>query len=347
MNKIYSALALMLVAFFAVACSDKENVETTQTAVKVLKSQTYLTANGDSGYIVLQAPVVKAESHADWLATSIKGDSVYLIPQPNSAITGRSTRVTLTNKQGAVAVVSVSQEGLIFEFKKGTELLALDADTTATYKLVSNLPIEVKADKEWISVNHKAGKLSVKLEKNTTGIPRFGHVLIESKGIKDTIRVMQADKDDLLGQYSLSTLKIAGTAKPTAVKLPIQFQDAKGDTISMLIQNTYTLKGVYKGGGVIEFKMGQTILTRTNASGATSYFKVAALSKKGAMFYDSTALLTIKLNEKGRFVFLENGTVPDNILGGWAILLFKAEKADPDDLAGVVEGYRSFYFTRN
>ena len=41
MNKIYSALALMLVAFFAVACSDKENVETTQTAVKVLKSQTY------------------------------------------------------------------------------------------------------------------------------------------------------------------------------------------------------------------------------------------------------------------------------------------------------------------
>lgn len=338
MKNIYKFLALAFVVVFAVACSDdkdNQNANGLQNGVTVLSAQTYLTAKGDSGYLVLQTPATRITSNAQWLSTTVKNDTVYLVPQVNNSVKSRSTEVQLQNAQGGITTISVTQEGFTFAFNTGTELLASNADTTAVYELRSNLPLAVQAKDSWITPTFNNNTLRVNVAQNTTGIPRVSYVVFSSGSQKDSLRVVQASKEDILGSYNLTARRVVpGSAAQDGV-FPVRIEDAQGDSVTVVIQNTFRWKGVYTGGGEITLRMGQSVYTNTNSAGVSTYYLTGVVTTDGRVVYSSNVTTKLKLNDQGRFVFVNDGSLSTAREGWWAFMVSTTPVATNGSVLGV------------
>ena len=149
MNKIFGILLLAAGCLFTASCSDDSTDYVAPSALKVLKSNTYFTADADTSVVVASTPIIEASTEATWLKAEIKGDSVQLSTQVNHNLTSRSTQLLLKDAKGAIVTLSVTQEGSVFGVESDGNLITNDAASTTTYKLVSNKTTTATTSGDW------------------------------------------------------------------------------------------------------------------------------------------------------------------------------------------------------
>ncbi len=64
MNKIFGILLLAAGCLFTASCSDDSNDYVAPSALKVLKSNTYFTADADTSVVVASTPIIEASTEA-------------------------------------------------------------------------------------------------------------------------------------------------------------------------------------------------------------------------------------------------------------------------------------------
>ncbi|MCR5077471.1 MAG: DUF4302 domain-containing protein [Prevotella sp.] len=79
-----------------------------------------------------------------------------------------------------------------------------------TYPISHADQFTVTADQDWIHVSTDGGTLTVTLDANTSGAPRFGNITLSCGSYSATVGVSQMTVDDLIGKYRLTTTDESG-----------------------------------------------------------------------------------------------------------------------------------------
>ena len=117
MNKIFGFLLLAAGCLFTASCSDDSTDYVAPSALKVLKSNTYFSADADTSVVVASTPIIEASTEATWLKAEIKGDSVQLSTQVNDNLTSRSTQLVLKDAKGAIVTLVLHKKEVCLVWK--------------------------------------------------------------------------------------------------------------------------------------------------------------------------------------------------------------------------------------
>lgn len=180
MKHLYSLIIMTLVVLGVASCSsDDYKYETTRAQITIQESDVLFKAEASSGTVKFTAPgEVTATSDKDWCHVTVKGQTLTVEVDENTAYEGRMATITL--KYGDYKKpVYVQQNGVIiyFSFKDKTfdEVSDLGEDIVISGKITDEATIE--SDVAWLKPELKEDGLHVKVLANT-GKKREGHVTI-------------------------------------------------------------------------------------------------------------------------------------------------------------------------
>lgn len=113
MNKLYSILVLTL-CFFIAGCSDDDSNKASDATLKVIRANVEYTYEGGAGEILVSAlTAYTATSGEAWCKVAVSGDKVTVTVDKNTALTSRTSLVTLQSGNEK-AEVRVTQLGDVF-----------------------------------------------------------------------------------------------------------------------------------------------------------------------------------------------------------------------------------------
>ncbi|MGP1591350.1 MAG: BACON domain-containing protein [Prevotella sp.] len=333
MNKIFGFLLFVTGCLFMASCSDDSTDYVSTNTLKVLKAKTYFTAEADTSVIVTDATITEATTEANWLKTEIKGESVQLTTLSNDNLTSRSAQVQLKATNGATATISVTQEGSVFGIESNGDLIIEDASTTATFKFVTNKATTIKTSADWIQATRNPKSLTVSITENTTGKPRIGYVKINSGTLKDSIRIVQASIDDLVGQYTL-VYHAEDKGKLTRHTLDVEISKESQDSISLHFGTLFKWGAKYKKGGKTVFRAAETVRKTESPSAKPLYLKSILVSSKGQATFNPSTTIDLVPSEDKVLSFEANGSSELEKVKSFGFAIFNSEKADNKTFVG-------------
>lgn len=218
LSRLYYVLFITLGSFFLASCSDDDEVD---DGVKVLSAETSFDANGGTKEISVNKNISKAYAADNWLSVETKGSSVAVSTGQNVSNESRHTTVVIKASETDSTIVNVSQLGSVFVIENvGDIVLSSNAATSMSYSMKHQLPVEVSASDEWISVNAGEDNLKVDVAENNSGHLRHGWVAYACGTIKDTINVVQYDfNEDIAGNYYFGFTQASGKAGAVLAQL--------------------------------------------------------------------------------------------------------------------------------
>lgn len=202
MKKLLNILIIAATGIFAASCSDNDAVERKSLQV-ISADNTSIQANGGSGSIVVEAPVVSATATDSWLTVSANGNTVNISAVKNDSPQARHTTVII-NSTDNQAIVNVSQFGSVFAVDDDEFVFTTDEASSIVRTITHDQPLEVEVSDDWLKATVEGNSLTVSTTENTTGHMRIGTILLSDQNFSQEITVRQYDFDqDIAGNYVL------------------------------------------------------------------------------------------------------------------------------------------------
>ena len=175
---IFTALsALLLLA----SCQQEEEIVFQKPTLKVVSSDVIFGVEGGQGTIVVQADAaVSVTSERPWVQTSVSGNTITVtVTETNLSHMSRYSRLTITDGSSET-YVTVHQYGEIFDGLALEDGTVPKEGATMIFKYLSNLPVQMSADVDWVHFeaveDEKEGKLMKITFDANPGLTRFAHV---------------------------------------------------------------------------------------------------------------------------------------------------------------------------
>lgn len=274
---IYILLSLAAVLPFT-ACDDDD--EETGDSITIVSSDLLFDAAASTGSLTFEAEgSVSVSTDSEWCTATVSGNTVTVSVTENSSISGRSTRLHLTNSSETVSV-TVQQQGMRFYIEDGSSALVVGDDAaTETFTITTNLDLSSisfsQTDDDWFTASiNSDGDLELELSENSTGHVREGAIYYSFSEVSGTIPVYQFDFDtDIAGTVifmyatssggttnatsaTLSTSGLTFTYDSTKYTIPLTFLEEKLKFRLFMGQycgkySSYYVYTVITGGGYI------------------------------------------------------------------------------------------------
>lgn len=204
MKKLFNILLAVCCLGSFVACDDDvENPYATESSISIVAAHLDFSPASSVGSIhfASNSGTVTATTRASWCTATVSADSVIVSVDQNTGVAGRSTVVVLRNGSDSIQV-PVTQRGIILSVDK-SEISSGNAAGSDVVVFTSNMDVQVLSAPDWITTSLSGDTLEVSFTANTTGHIRRGYVAYQSGGVKDSLRVQQADFDtDIAGTYT-------------------------------------------------------------------------------------------------------------------------------------------------
>lgn len=198
---IKSLLAVLL-AVGAASCSD-DGKEIAQSPLTVKESKVDFASAGGEGKIVVSSttPISKVESSDSWCkATSDGAYTVNLEVDEQVNVDSRMAMITITDGEGNVKRVAVTQGGLKF-ILYDNRVVVDDAGNPKYVRMEATGRTHFQYDMSWLHPVASGDSLILTTEPNNTGNIRAGMVHITCGNKEDSIYVIQGDISDIVGDY--------------------------------------------------------------------------------------------------------------------------------------------------
>ena len=336
MNKLYGLLILAAGCLFMASCSKDDNEKTNQPAINVLSADTYFGAKGGEKFLELDQTPASVYAKGTWLQATSQGNKVMLTAQVNTAYQSRNTQVILKNQVGDSIFVNVSQEGFVFGMPFGTDLLLNDDATTKEYNITSNLPVTISTTADWLTATEADNKLTINAAANTTGKPRIGFIKVNAEGRKDSLRVVQATIDDIVGNYFLVARVSTPGSDPTLQRMATVISKVADDSVSVTINGRWKWGAKYTEGGKLTLRSGQDLETQTLGSGSTRYIKSIVMNTEGSGYFSTAVSIDAQLLLPDTYAFFNNGSAGDKTANFFGFGAFKTTQMSRDSWIGLI-----------
>lgn len=222
----------------------------------------------------------------------------------------------------------------------------------------------ISADQDWIHTSANGDELTVTLDANTSGIPRFGNLVLTNGSFSSSVVASQMTVDDIIGKYSLTTADNNGasatytaTIEPTNqsgvllltvngfknsdtqdLKFPLLYLE---DSHALLLQsgaqigtlnNRYLISPGYSWGEGLYSSMGLDFVFsrlgfRSGAHGELSF------SLLGDIYINDGGLAPFGAKADYMTIGAFSGTVSQDSYAGWIENWYQADMAKTGNLA--------------
>lgn len=209
-------LALFVVATAFAACSGDEGFDIKDNSVKVVSSETEISAKGGVAKVSVDKNVTTAYSKDSWLTVSADGTNVTATAVVNGNKESRATELVIKASETDSVIVAVKQNGLVFAVNDATQLTVGDAASTKELNATFNTTVEAVSMPDWVTPTIREDGIALTFAENTTGHIRGGWAKFQSGSYVDSVYVRQGEAKDLEGTYYLCGYD-GSTYKMTAV----------------------------------------------------------------------------------------------------------------------------------
>lgn len=212
----YKILALAIIATAFAACSGDEGFDIKDNGVKVVSSETEISAKGGNATVSVDKTIVSAYSKDSWLSVSSNGTSVTATAATNGNKESRATELVIKASETDSVIVAVKQNGLVFAVNDESQVTVGDAAATKELNASFNTTVETLSVPDWITPTITESGITLNIAENTTGHIRGGWAKFSSGAYVDSVYVKQGEAKDLEGTYYLCGYD-GGTYKQTVV----------------------------------------------------------------------------------------------------------------------------------
>lgn len=200
-NKIF-ALAIISIMAGLTACSNDEGHDVSDNGVKVVASPAELAWKGGSTRVKVDKTVATAYSDAAWLTVDVADDSVNINATANYGRESRNARLVVKASATDSTIVSVSQQGIVFNAESATDLTLTDEAMSTVIPITSNGEVTIEQCPDWITATVTDEGVSIEVSENTTGHFRGGSVVFGIGEMTKEVNVVQYEVErDVLGSY--------------------------------------------------------------------------------------------------------------------------------------------------
>lgn len=271
MNKyIYIFIAAASV-FLGAACSSDNDLPVYAAGLKVVKAETDFGVLGETHEVVMSKEPARAYALDAWLTVTKTAEKLSLTAQPNTSAQSRNTLLVVKNEQGDSITLNIQQEGVTFGLPTGEDIYAGDEAVERSLIATSNVPVEYSGTADWIKVGNTNGKINVKVEANTTGRPRVGWVTAKAIGLVDSLKVVQASLNDVVGDY-VQTAKMRLPSRDLAEKTSsVRIEAAGTNKANFIVDNQYKWEISFTPGKGFEMMNGKIVGKKEVVPGVYEY----------------------------------------------------------------------------
>lgn len=199
-NSLLWMFAMLLIV--ATSCSDDSQVISEQT-LKVLTSDLDFTADGGTGTITLssESRITSATSSDSWCAVSLTdANTVTVKVSSYSELPSRVATITIKDAVGSEVHVAATQTGFVLSVDDDRIVVGDDGGNT-TVSCTHTSPVTFESSADWFTASISGKTITVNCTENSTGNVRSAYLYVISGSVKDSVLVVQGDRDDLLGEY--------------------------------------------------------------------------------------------------------------------------------------------------
>ena len=237
MKKIYCFFSLVtLLAVMLTACSDDTTNPYAQgNSISIVNADLQFSALPATGSITVAAPSIsEVRTTADWLTTTVSGNTVTVNVTANNSLEGRSARLTIYSGNDYVEAV-VQQLGIDVAFVTGSEVRVERAAQEYRLPVKHNVPVEIGETPEWLTAVMDGDELVLTFTKNIGDEPRTCTVSYTAGDVLNgTINVTQNSKEPLTGDYILQ-YQTSGSATGTKYTVEAKItKDSEGYKLTIL-----------------------------------------------------------------------------------------------------------------
>lgn len=206
MKKIISLVALLAGIVFVTSCSSDDASYVPTPKLEIKSAQVLFDAEGGDGSIVLNTTgTVTATTDASWLSLAVQGNTVTVTANPNITLNGRSAVINLASGD-TQAQVTATQKGSVYGLYSDLDLKFDDAARSLSISIDHPSTVQLKPLADWITAtfDDATNEITVQITQNNSGWRRSGKLVVETAGLRDTLKITQFDfLNDIQGTYLL------------------------------------------------------------------------------------------------------------------------------------------------
>ncbi len=206
MKKIISLVALLAGIVFVTSCSSDDASYVPTPKLEIKSAQVLFDAEGGVGSIVLNTTgTVTATTDASWLSLAVQGNTVTVTANPNITLNGRSAVINLVSGD-TQAQVTATQKGSVYGLYSDLDLKFDDAARSLSISIDHPSTVQLKPLADWITAtfDDATNEITVQITQNNSGWRRSGKLVVETAGLRDTLKITQFDfLNDIQGTYLL------------------------------------------------------------------------------------------------------------------------------------------------
>ncbi len=206
MKKIISLVALLAGIVFVTSCSSDDASYVPTPKLEIKSAQVLFDAEGGDGSIVLNTTgTVTATTDASWLSLAVQGNTVTVTANPNITLNGRSAVINLVSGD-TQAQVTATQKGSVYGLYSDLDLKFDDAARSLSISIDHPSTVQLKPLADWITAtfDDATNEITVQITQNNSGWRRSGKLVVETAGLRDTLKITQFDfLNDIQGTYLL------------------------------------------------------------------------------------------------------------------------------------------------
>ena len=206
MKKIISLVALLAGIVSVTSCSSDDASYVPTPKLEIKSAQVLFDAEGGDGSIVLNTTgTVTATTDASWLSLAVQGNTVTVTANPNITLNGRSAVINLASGD-TQAQVTATQKGSVYGLYSDLDLKFDDAARSLSISIDHPSTVQLKPLADWITAtfDDATNEITVQITQNNSGWRRSGKLVVETAGLRDTLKITQFDfLNDIQGTYLL------------------------------------------------------------------------------------------------------------------------------------------------
>ena len=206
MKKIISLVALLAGIIFITSCGSDEASYTSAPKLEITSANVLFDAQGGNGSIVVNTTgSITATTDASWVTLSVQGNTVSVTAAPNITLDGRSAVINLVSG-GTEAEITATQKGSVYGLYSDLDLKFDDAARSLSISIDHPSTVQLTSLDSWIeaSFNEATDQIDIQVAENKSGWRRSGKLVVETAGLRDTLKITQFDfLNDIQGTYLL------------------------------------------------------------------------------------------------------------------------------------------------
>jgi|GEM_PF-3103602 len=205
-NKNFIIILFCLFTSIMIACSDNDN-ENIGEELKIERSELIFTSSGGTGNIKVANIIGKlsVSSNRDWCMVNVSDNSIIEITVDKYIEReNRNAVLTISDDSNTEIHVSVIQNGGIWAISRNSFIVS-NKGGEIILPISSNMEYKISTT-SWIEgIENQENGYLINVQENSGNKPRKGYVTLKNeRGDETSITIIQMDKSDLVGQYTIS-----------------------------------------------------------------------------------------------------------------------------------------------